>query len=332
MSGKATVVAPSNIALIKYWGVRDPERAIPWNPSLSMTLRRCTTRTTVAGREAGAADEVLLRTAAGLEPATPPFAARVVAHLDRLREWAAVGTPFRVATENSFPMGSGLASSASGFAALALAFAAALEREVSLRQASLLAWSSGSGSAARSVAGGFVQWPATGDEDNAAAQLLPESHWDLRDVIAVVDASAKEVPSREGHRLASTSPYFERRLAALVERLRRVRIALEQRDFAALAPLVEEEAVDLHLIAMSSRPPIFYWRPATLGVLERVRHLRRAGIEVCATMDAGANVHLICTPAAEPFVAQELRRLPQVQEVIRDRVGPGPERVNDHLF
>lgn len=332
MSGKATVVAPANIAFIKYWGVREPRGAIPWNRSLSMTLRHCATRTTVTSLEAGAADEVLVRTAAGLEPAAVEFASRVVTHLDRLRDWAGVRTRFRVATANSFPMGAGLASSASGFSALALAVAAALERQVSPRQASLLAWRSGSGSAARSVIGGFVEWPAAGDEENAAAQLLPETHWDLRDVIAIVDASEKRVSSRQGHRLATTSPYFERRLAELVDRLRRVRTALEQRDFAALAPVVEEEAIDLHLIAMSSRPPIFYWRPATLGILERVRDLRREGIEVCATMDAGANVHLICTPSAESLVVAELQRLPGLQEIIRDRVGPGPERVDQHLF
>ena len=176
-----------------------------------------------------------------------------------------------------------------------------------------------------------MEWPATGSE-GAAAQFLPAAHWDLRDVVAVLDTRVKRVSSREGHRLAETSPYFTQRQAQLPERLAGVRAALEARDFSRLAPLVEEEAIDLHLIAMSSRPPIFYWRPGTLRVLELVRDLRGSGVEVCATMDAGANVHLICTAAAESRVVDGLNDLPEVGRIIVDGVGMGPRRVADHLF
>lgn len=332
MSGKATVEAPSNIAFIKYWGTRDLEATLPFNPSLSMTLSRCATRTTLERLAGGPADEVLLRSADhGFEPASEGFAAGVVRHLNELRAWAGVREPFRVATENSFPMGTGLASSASGFAALALAFVAVLEREVSPREASMLARKSGSGSAARSVMGGFVEWPAADDGSAAAAQLLPAEHWDLRDVIAVLDIHSKEVSSREGHRRAPSSPYFRRRLQELPQRLARARQALLEKDFPQLALVMEEEAIDLHLIAMSSRPPIFYWQPGTLRVLEVVRQLRREGENVCATMDAGANVHVICTATSEERLVAELHGLADVQEVIRDRVGRGPRSLAEHL-
>ena len=111
-----------------------------------------------------------------------------------------------------------------------------------------------------------------------------------------------------------------------------MRSSLQSRDFARLAPVVEEEAIDLHLIAMSSRPPIFYWRPGTLIVLEVVRAMRESGVEVCATMDAGANVHLICTPEAEMAVVEALEVLPEVEGVIRDGVGSGPREVDEPLF
>jgi len=331
MSRKVTAVAPSNIALIKYWGTSDLERTLPFNPSLSMTLRECVSRTTVESI-ADPKDEVLVRVAGGsLQPASPAFSAGVRNHLDHLRSWAGVKDRFRVATENSFPMGAGMASSASGFAALALAVVAALDREISAATASVLARESGSGSAARSVMGGYVEWPSAGTE-GAAVQVLPADHWDLRDVIAILDTTEKSVSSRAGHKLAETSPYFKPRQQQLPERLTEVRSSLQSRDFARLAPLVEEEAIDLHLIAMSSRPPIFYWRPATLIVLELVRAMRQGGVEVCATMDAGANVHVICTPEAEMAVVEALDVLPEVEGVIRDGVGSGPRMIDEPLF
>ena len=331
MTSKATVVAPSNIALIKYWGTQNLNLTLPYNPSLSITLRNCTTRTTVEVLDDEVVDQVLIRSESGdLEPAGDGFTNGVTAHLDRLRDWSQTEVRFRVATENSFPMGTGLASSASGFAALALAAAAALERQVSEAQASILARLSGSGSAARSVIGGYVEWPV-GDDGRAVSVAGPD-HWDLRDVVAILDERVKEISSREGHRRATSSPYFELRLELLPERLDRVRAAIRQRDFAALAPVVEEEALDLHLIAMSSRPPIFYWQPGTLKVLERIRQIRADGVEVCATMDAGANVHAICTAEAEDAVVESLEALEDVKTVIRDGVGPGPERSDEHLI
>jgi diphosphomevalonate decarboxylase len=332
MSRKSTVVAPSNIALIKYWGTRDLGETLPFNPSFSMTLRECTSRTTVAPFD-GPEDVVLARGSGGeLEKASAGFTDGVVQHLDRLRRWAGHEERFRVATENSFPMGAGMASSASGFAALALSFVASLGEEIDGETASRLARQSGSGSAARSVMGGYVEWPAAGNDDGAASQVFPAGHWDLRDVVAILDTTEKKVSSRAGHKRAETSPYFETRLRELTGRLEEVRQAVATRDFGRLAPVVEEEAIDLHLIAMSSRPPVFYWLPGSVAVLRRVRELRRSGVEVCSTMDAGANVHLICTPAAEERVVEALGEMPEVLSVIRDGVGEGPRSSDRHLF
>ncbi|HEX5760486.1 MAG TPA: diphosphomevalonate decarboxylase [Thermoanaerobaculia bacterium] len=332
---KSTIAAPANIAFVKYWGAKDLERAIPCNPSVSMTLSRCVSTCTAEPLDGGAkADEVWLVQSGGAV-STPPhdFNERVCAQIDRIREWAGWDGRFRVATRTDFPSAAGLASSASGFAALTLACVAALDRMATAQELSTLARRSGSGSAARSCFGGYVEWPAGGpDDDPWAGSLASADDWDLRDVIAVVEIGPKAIPSLEGHRRAPTSPYYAKRLELLADRLERTRRAIRERDFELLGPTLEEEAVDLHLIAMSSRPPIFYWSSGTVEVLRLIREMRQEGVEAYATMDAGANVHVICTPEAEDDVADRLEELPSVGFVIRDGVGPGPTRELEHLF
>jgi diphosphomevalonate decarboxylase len=331
---KVTVEAPANIAFVKYWGARDLESALPANASLSMTLDHCRARTTVEGLADAGRDEILLARAGGaLEEAPRDFAAAARRHLDRLRRWAGVQTSFRVATRNNFPTGAGIASSAAGFAALAAAVAASLGREPDAGELSLLARLSGSGSAARSVMGGYVRWPAdNADPESPAVELAPAGHWTLCDLVAVVDSGSKSVSSREGHRRAPTSPYYALRRERLDERLAAAEQAIRERDLRGLGPLVEQEAIDLHLIAMSSRPPIFYWRPGTLEVLAVVRRLRHEGVGAWMTMDAGPNVHVICEPDDEEAVAATLSGLTSVGSLLRDRVGEGPRALGEHLF
>ncbi len=334
---KHTVEAPSNIAFIKYWGVRDAERCLPRNPSLSMTLDHCVSTCTAEPIDA-AEDEIwLAEPNGGFRAPRPSFADPIRRHLGRLR--AAFEIPkgtgaLRIATRNNFPSAAGLASSASGFAALTLAASAALGRTLTAKDASLLARRSGSGSACRSVLGGYVEWQDPGSDDESYARALyPADHWDLRDVIAVVEIGEKSVSSRSGHQLAESSPYYEQRLARLPHRLETVRRAIAERDFATLGPAIEEEAIDLHLIAMSSSPPIFYWSPGTLSVLRAVRELRQEGLAAYATLDAGANVHVICEADSEADVAERLEELESVGFVIRDGVGTGPELSGvEHLY
>jgi diphosphomevalonate decarboxylase len=331
---KVTIVAPSNIAFLKYWGARDVERAVPENPSLSMTLSECVTRTTLEVQPNGLPTVVEVAGPEGrLEPAGTAFAVGVETHLAALSDALGFAASFRVATRNSFPASAGIASSASGFAALAVAFAAVAGRDVPPGELSLLARRSGSGSAARSVFGGFVEWPCSPDDPEApACQIRGPEHWDLRDLIAVVSSAPKPVSSRDGHRRAASSPYFARRQELLPERLGEMRRAVLGRDLERLGRAIETEAVELHLVAMSSWPPIFYWKPQTIEVLNRIWALRDAGVGVWATMDAGPNVHLVCEPADEERVAGAVGELPGVERLIRDRIGPGPCRSDDHLF
>jgi diphosphomevalonate decarboxylase len=331
---KTTIAAPANIAFIKYWGAQDLEHALPLNSSISMTLERCVTQCTAELID-GERDEIwLAEPNGGFSTPDAEFTRRVQRQLDRMRQWAGSEKRFRVATRNSFPSAAGLASSASGFAALTLATAGALGRaKTPPGELSRLARRSGSGSASRSVLGGYVEWPAGDDDETShAVQLANADHWDLRDVIALVEIGPKAVSSLDGHRRALTSPYFARRLELLPERLAKVRRAIAERELDQLGPVLEEEAIDLHLIAMSSRPPIFYWAAGTLAVLRTVRELRQEGLAAWATMDAGANVHVICDADSEDDVAERLESLPAVGFVIQDGVGSGPETETEHLF
>lgn len=339
--GKATARAPANIALIKYWGARDVDEGLPLNRSLSMTLSRCVSVCTVEVSAEEGEDAVYRADADGcLTPAGAAFAGPVLRHLDRLRSWAGRRARFRVATRTGFPVGAGLASSASGFAALTLAATRALGEDPETAELSVLARRSGSGSAARSVFGGYVAWPAPGPDGLAggldpaapARPVLPPDHWDLRDVIALVDPTPKKVSSRDGHRRAGTSPHFAARLEHLPARIGAVHRALEARDFQGLAAPVEAESVELHMIAMTSRPPIFYWTGGSVEVMDAVRAMREEGIRACFTMDAGPNVHVLCPGEDEEAVVERLRALAGVDEVLRDRVGPGPDLLSHHLF
>ncbi len=333
MPTQATVIAPSNIAFIKYWGTRDAETVEPFNPSISMTLDRCVSTCTATFHPGGGGrDRVWFRReGGGFEPASEGFVAPVRRHLNRLRDRAGRAGSFEVLTENSFPTGAGIASSASGFAALTLAALEALGTPPEdLNEASRWARLSGSGSAARSVAGGYVRWPAAAGGDGIEV-LAGADHWALCDLVAIVDESAKDVPSREGHRRAPTSPRFEPRLAELPDRLRAVEEAIRERDIQKLGAVVEDEAVDLHRVAMSSTPPTYYWKGGTLEVLWRIRELRAEGVPVYATIDAGPNVHALCPADVEVRVSAALAELDGVVRVLADRVGTGPRASERHL-
>ncbi len=324
---KATAVACANIAFIKYWGNRDAALRIPWNNSLSMNLDRATTTTSVAFEDALPADIVVIDG----QNARGEGWERVVAHLDRVRTMADLQTPARVVSRNSFPVATGMASSASAFAALTLAAAAAAGLDLPEDELSRLA-RLGSGSACRSVPGGFVEWTAgTTHETSCARQIAPPGHWDLRDVVAVVSCAPKKVGSSRGHALATTSPFFQARLDQLRAQYAEIRQALLARDLETLGRIMEEEAISLHVIAMTSQPPIFYWLPATLAIMRAVQGWRAEGLPVYFTLDAGPNVHTICHADDADEVARRLANTGVVQEIIVSAPGPGAHLVEEHL-
>lgn len=324
---KATAVANPNIAFVKYWGRADARLNLPANPSLSMNLGALTTTTTVEFHPGLTSDVVAIDG----RPAGDQALVRVVAHLDIVR--AIVGTEYkaRVVSQNSFPAGTGLAASASGFAALSLAATQALGLSLSEAALSRLA-RLGSGSACRSVPGGFTLWDGESDTASFARQVASPEHWDLRDAIAIVSTQHKAVRSHDGHGLAPSSPLYAARLAAVPTLLAAVRAGIANRDLSAMGPSIEVDALAMHGVMMTSTPSLLYWQPATVEVLQAVRAWRQNGLFVYFTMDAGPNVHCFCEAADAAEVSKRLRALPGVQDVLESGPGPGARLVNYHLF
>lgn len=322
MRTTATALAHPNIAFIKYWGNQDHELHLPANGSISMNLEGLFTRTRVVFDPDLPRDSLLLD---GKEADGAPLQ-RVSRFLDLVRVKAGMERYARVESENNFPTGSGIASSASAFAALALAASHAAGLHLAERELSRLA-RCGSGSASRSVPGGFVEWLAGGsDSDSYAFSFAPPEHWDVADCIAIVSLHHKETGSSEGHRLAETSPIQAARIANAPRRLELCRRAILERDFAAFSRVVELDSNLMHAVMMTSQPPLFYWEPATVSIIKAVRKWRDEGLPVCYTIDAGPNVHVICPGSFAEETGQRLMELPGVQRVIRASPG-GPARL-----
>jgi len=310
--------AGANIAFIKYWGNRGVGKNLPLNPSISMTLASCVTRTTVEVAPGEGADEIMLD---GRVP-DEKTARRISGFVEMIRAAAGRRERTRVESESTFPKGCGIASSASGFAALALAAARLFglnpdEAELS-RMARL-----GSGSAARSIPGGFAELRA-GDTHEAACAvcLAPETWWpELRDVVVVVSAEEKAVSSAEGHRIAQTSEMLAGRLRAAGQRAAQVRRAIRSRDLEALGEASEADALSMHAVMMTSRPPLLYWHPETLDVIRCVWELRRGGTGAWFTIDAGPNVHVLTD--AKDAGAVEAQMKERGWRTIPDRAGAG---------
>ena len=311
---QATAVAYANIALVKYWGKRDEAMHLPEAPSLSIALDRLSTTTTVELGVPG--DSLVLDGRAAGE-----------GELRRARlllDVAGIGQRARIESRNSFPTAAGLASSASGFAALAVAACAAAGLARTSRQLSSLA-RRGSGSASRSVPGGWAVW-----EDEFAEEVAPPGHLPLRAVVAVCGEGKKDVGSRHGMKLSrDTSPYH----AAFVAQCRRdyaeARGLLRDRDLPALGALAERNALRMHADALAADPPILYWEPPTISCLQALRRLREGGVGAWATIDAGPHVVALCAPEHAPRVEIALCALPGVQDVLVCAPAGGARIVED---
>lgn len=308
----ATAVAHPNIAFIKYWGNRNQALRLPANSSFSMNLAGLETKTKVSFDSAFKADQLFLNSA----PATRDQLQRVIGVLDLVRGMSKQAPFARVESTNNFPSGSGIASSASAFAALALAASTAAGLKLDERDLSRLA-RRGSGSASRSVPSGFVEWRiAERDEDSYAYSIADQEHWALTDCIAVVSESHKKTGSTQGHELAATSPLQIPRLLGAEARLGVCRQAILDRDFSALIDVVELDNHLMHAVMMTSTPPLLYWQPASLAVMHAVRQWREDGLAACYTLDAGPNVHVITEAQDAQTVATHLATIPGVQRVL----------------
>jgi diphosphomevalonate decarboxylase len=327
-----TARAGTNIAFVKYWGKRDKVLNLPATGSLSLTLAQLGSETRVrfaeGAGELDGRDRVLLAGA----PADDRFAGRVRGFLDLVRARAGVRLPAEVSTTNSVPTAGGLASSASGFAALALAATRAAGLDLSPSELSALA-RRGSGSAARSIFGGFVDMAAGAALDGSdahAEQLLGPEAWDVRLVVALTTRAQKPLGSTAAMELtAATSPYYAAWVESTTRELPEARSAVAARDLGRLGAIAERSALRMHACALSAEPAIIYWNPTTLAAIQAVLALRAAGTAAWFTIDAGPHVKVLAGATDAPAIAASLGQVPGVHDTIVAAPGPGAHVVEE---
>lgn len=328
---KATAIAPSNIAFIKYWGKKDEELKIPENGSISMNLSNLLTTTTVEFNPKFKKNEVVIN-GINFNNLDPRFHGddiryrRVVKHLDRVRKLAGIYLKAKVVSVNNFPDGTGLSSSASGFAALTLAATKAANLDLNEKELSILA-RQGSGSACRSIPDGFVEWAGEGAES-----LYPQDYWKINDVVAIISQEKKDVSSTEGQKFASSSPFFQTRLKNINEKIIRFKKALETKSFTEFGQMVEQEALELHAIMLTSTPSLIYWQPETVKLMKLVKKWRNEDLEVYFTVNTGQDIHLIVEENNAEKLVKKLKEIKEVKKIIINQPAEGARLTDKHLF
>ncbi|HUA81696.1 MAG TPA: diphosphomevalonate decarboxylase [Dyella sp.] len=322
---RAASQAQPNIALIKYWGKRDAALNLPVVGSISITLESLWTRTDVRFVPGQKHDHVSLN-----GRSDEAESKRITACLNLLRARAGVDYGAEVVSRNNFPTAAGLASSASGFAALVHAGTRALGLKLNLTEQSELARRC-SGSAARSLFGGYVEWAhgtLADGTDSVAKPLLDANAWPLRVAVAITSTAAKQVGSTEGmRRTAETSPYQSAWIDTQEADLSVARDAIRGRDFDALARISEYSCLKMHALALAAQPGLLYWNGATVECMHRVRSLRQQGVPVFFTVDAGPQLKAVCAPSVIEQVKAALRDVPGVLEVLDTGLGEGAHAI-----
>lgn len=328
----ATVEATPNIAVVKYWGKRDDKLILPQEGSQSFTLDSLKTRTTVMFSSEFKEDEFWLN--GKKVDLNDKEVAERMQQLDVIRKKAGIALKARIVSINGFPTAAGFASSASGLAALACAASKAAGLNLDSKELSILA-RLGSGSACRSVVGGFVEWhkgvKADGS-DSFAETLFPPEHWpELRLLSAILAEGKKKVSSRAGMKqTVATSVLYQARLASLPKLMQEMREAVKNKDFAKFAELTMRESNDLHSVMLDTWPPITYLNDLSKQVIYAVHELN-AGNEVKAayTFDAGPNAHIYTLEKYVPEIKKMLEGIEGVQKMIVSKVGHGPKYLTD---
>jgi diphosphomevalonate decarboxylase len=312
---RCTAVAHSNIALIKYWGKKDEERNLPAVPSLSLTLDQLASKTTVRFDAQWPTDTVTLDG----EQAQGRERQRVVDMLDRVRELAGRSERAHVTSSNDFPTAAGLASSASGFGALAVAARVAAGLILGSAELSSLARQS-SASAARSLFGGFATLGAGAE---SAEPLADPLHWGLRLLVLVTERGKKAIGSTQAMRLTErTSPYYRSWVDGAQELFDAARVAVLDKSLPQLGEAMERSTLMMHASMFAARPAIIYLKPTTLAVIAKVEQLRAEGLECYFTMDAGPHVKVLVEPERAEQLERELGSVPSVVKTILCGTGP----------
>lgn len=324
---KATAIAPSNLAFIKYWGLVDEKLRIPTNGSISMNLSNLTTTTTVQFSANYKTDDITINGKKNSKQMN-----RVVEHLNRIRKIKDTKIYAKVVSKNNFPTSTGLSSSASGFAALTLAAGAALDIHLSEKELSILA-RHGSGSACRSIPGGFVEWhKGTSSDTSYAETIYPPDWWDIVDIVVCVSIKEKTVPTTKGQTYAFTSPFFKERLNQIDDKIRQIKQSIHDRNFIKFGEIIEQEALELHNIMKTSTPSLTYMLPETITVINKVMQLRKEGMPIYFSLNTGQNVHILCQKENAISIKKIMKQLTVSKEIILNDITTGAQLDTSHLF
>jgi diphosphomevalonate decarboxylase len=334
---KSTWLATPNIAVVKYWGKRDSQLNLPYNGSVSVTMdETVSTRTTVEFDQSLSRDELMLNGKMARKDETSR-ASRVLSAVRR----AAGNRAFaRVSSENNFPTAAGIASSASGFAALACAASDAAGLRASSRQLSIFA-RLGSGSACRSVLGGFVEWKKGSNADGSdsyAVQVAPASHWPaLRNVIAITDAGRKLIGSDLGMQLTvSGSALYQERVKRMPSLISGMKSAILSRNLEKFLSLSMKESSNMHAVMLDSTPPIIYLNDISREIMRSVHafNAQEGGIVAGYTFDAGPNAHVYTSDKYSKKIGRMLSGITGVKKTLVCKPGAGPRKLpaKDALF
>lgn len=324
---KITAKAPGNIAFVKYWGKKDPAINLPENGSLSVSLDTMHTITTVEFSSEFEKDFVIIDgNSADRE------LSRIIDHIDLIRQMAGISAHVKMVSQNSFPNSSGLASSASGFAALALAGSHAAGLNLNEKELSVLA-RRGSGSAARSIPDGYVEWLRGADNDSSYAySMFPPEHWDLAAIAVLITQEKKDVTTTQGHAITTSSPFYELRIKYLPKFIEEMKQTIKNKDFEKFGEMLEAECLNFVSMSLTASPYILYWEPTTIRVMKFCKKLRAEGLLAYFTMDAGPQPVIYCQQKDTHKIAEYLKTTDGVIDTIISKPTIGARIIDNHLF
>jgi diphosphomevalonate decarboxylase len=319
------VRAYTNIAFIKYWGKENEELIIPKNNSLSLTLDAFYTDTQVTFDENLSEDVLLID--GEIQDQKALKKAQVI--LNIVRDLAAIKDHAKIDSVNHVPTAAGLASSASGLAALAGAASLAAGLDLSKEELSRLA-RRGSGSASRSIYGGFAEWEKGYSDETSYAKPIDDANWDIGMIFIVINDGKKDISSTEGmRRVVATSPYYEGWMSSAVEDLAAIKEGIAEQDIIKVGEIAERSALKMHALNFSANPPFNYWSPGSIRAINKVQELREKGYPVYLTMDAGPNVKLICKQSQIKELLDILREDYHEDQLVPALPGPGMQIIEN---
>lgn len=310
--------AHSNIALIKYWGKEDEELIIPKNNSISLTLDSLYTETEVSFTDKNNDIFYLNDELQGKKEHK-----KISLFIDIFREISGNNSKVLIKSYNHVPTAAGLASSASGYAALSMALNSLFGLNFDKKEISKLA-RRGSGSAARSIYGGFVEWEKGNNHETSFAVKIDDADWDIAMIILVLNEGKKSISSREAmKKTIDTSPLYDAHVEATHVDIRKIKKAIKNRDFIEVGKIAEHNAMRMHATMLSSNPPIMYFEEKSIRAINKIKELRENGFDIFYTMDAGPNVKIICKKSEAKDIINQMKN--DFDNIIFSEVGKDAE-------